>query len=218
MKQENYHRDDLKSELIQKGLKLLDEEGYENFSLRKVAKACNVSHAAPYRHFKNKDELIAAIGIEAMVKFSQCLQKAVDQYPDDPKSQIKEMGYSYIRFFTENPEYLRLFFLSDISQRIKDFNNDSNNSHHLMDAEGNHPFKILFGAVERFKNVVQSNTNQGVDQDAMVLYCWGLVHGIAILIARKEFPYQGDQLELARKVLWAATGMVFAGSPRDMMK
>lgn len=201
--QENYHRDDLKSELIQKGLKLLDEEGYEGFSLRKVAKACNVSHAAPYRHFKNKDELIAAIGFEAMMKFSRCLQEAVDQYPDDPKSQIKEMGYSYIRFFTENPEYFRLFFLSDISQRIKDFNKDTNSGRHSMAIENNHPFKILYEAVKRYKNLVQSNTNQGMDQDAMVLYCWGLVHGIAILIARKEFPYPGDQLELAKKVLWA---------------
>ncbi len=202
MVQDNYHHDDLKSELIQKGLKLLDEEGYEKFSLRQVARACNVSHAAPYRHFKNKDELIAAIGIEAMIKFSQCLQKAVDQYPDDPKSQIKEMGCSYIRFFTENPEYLRLFFLGDINQRIRDVNKDSNSSCRLMDAESDHPFKILYGAVERYKNSVQNNTNQGMDQEAMVLYCWGLVHGIAILIARQEFPFQGDQLELAKKVLW----------------
>lgn len=202
MVQENYHHDDLKSELIQKGLMLLDEEGYEKFSLRKVAKACNVSHAAPYRHFRNKDELIAAIGAEAMVKFSQCLLKAVDQYPDDPRSQLREMGCLYVRFFTENPEYLRLIFLSDISQKIRDFNKNSNSSHNLREAENNHPFKILYGAVERVKNMIENNTNEGMDQEAMVLYCWGLVHGIAILIARKEFPFQGDQLELARKVLW----------------
>ncbi|HWP97330.1 MAG TPA: TetR/AcrR family transcriptional regulator [Syntrophomonadaceae bacterium] len=201
--QENYHHDDLKSELIEKGLKLLDEEGYEGFSLRKVAKACNVSHAAPYRHFKNKDELILAIGMEAMAKFSQSLQNAVNQYPDDPRSQLKEMGYSYIKFFTENPEYLRLIFLSDINKRINNSSQDSNGGHCFADKEiSEHPFEILYRAVERYKTVIQSNTDNSMDQDALVLYCWGLVHGISILISRKEFPYQGDHLELARKILW----------------
>jgi AcrR family transcriptional regulator len=203
--QENYHHDDLKSELIAKGLKLLDEVGYEGFSLRKVAKACNVSHTAPYRHFRNKDELISAIGGEAMAKFSQSLQKAVDQYPNDPISQLKEMGCSYIEFFTENPEYLRLIFLSDITKRINNSSADSNNVHCLTNNGSNeHPFEILYRAVERYKTVIQSNTNQDMDQDALVLYCWGLVHGISILIARKEFPYQGDHLELARQILWKA--------------
>ena len=203
MVHENYHHDNLKSELIEKGLKLLDEVGYDGFSLRQVAKACNVSHAAPYRHFRNKDELILAIGVEATSKFSQSLQNAVEQYPDDPRSQLKEMGYSYIKFFTENPEYLRLIFLSDTTDRINNRSKDPDAGHCFTNNESSeHPFEILYRAVERYKTVIQSNTNIDIDQDALVLYCWGLVHGISIIIARKEFPYQGDQLELARTILW----------------
>lgn len=201
--QEKYHHDDLKSELIEKGLKLLDEVGYEDFSLRQVAKACNVSHSAPYRHFKNKDELILAIGREAMSKFGRSLQEAVDQYPDDPKSQLSEMGCAYIEFFAENPEYLRLIFLSDINKQISNIGQDINTDHCFNDMESpEHPFEILYRAVERYKATIPSNTNRTMSQDALVLYCWGLVHGIAILIARKEFPYEGDYLELARTILW----------------
>ena len=61
-----YHHGDLKQQLIREGLRLLDTAGYDGLTLRKVAKACNVSQTAPYRHFKNKDELIAAITMQAM--------------------------------------------------------------------------------------------------------------------------------------------------------
>lgn len=54
MHNQNYHHGDLKAALIKEGLKILDREGYQGLSLRKMAKACNVSQTAPYRHFKNK--------------------------------------------------------------------------------------------------------------------------------------------------------------------
>ena len=57
-REDKYHHGDLKECLIKAGLKLLVEEGVDNFSLRKTAAMCNVSHAAPYKHFKNKEELI----------------------------------------------------------------------------------------------------------------------------------------------------------------
>ncbi len=202
MAEKTYHRDNLKSQLIEEGLKLLDREGYEEFSLRKVAKACNVSHTAPYRHFKNKDELIAAIGQEINRKFSNALLESVHQYPDDPKAQLKEMGYSYIKFFSENPEYLRLIFLSDIKQQMMKSLQISEECPIFNDENSNNPFRILSDAVTRYKTEIQDDTASSVDQDALTLYCWGLVHGIAILIARKDFPYQGDTLELVRKIMW----------------
>ncbi|WP_236860134.1 TetR/AcrR family transcriptional regulator [Candidatus Formimonas warabiya] len=204
MTQKNsYHHDDLKSELIAKGLKLLDEEGYEGFSLRKVAKACHVSHTAPYRHYKNKDDLIMAIAFETMDKFNRSLQEAVDQYPDDPKSQLKEMGCAYIKFFAENPEYFRLIFLSDINKKINHYQANPDQGHYFTDQySSGHPFGTLYRAVERYLGERQSAGNCTMDQDALTLYCWGLVHGISILIARKEFSYQGDYLALTRRILW----------------
>ena len=202
MAQENYHHDNLKAELIEKGLKLLDEAGYEGFSLRKVAKACNVSHAAPYRHFKNKDDLILAIGAQALARFSKSLQSAVDLYPDNPASQLKEMGYAYIRFFTENPEYLRLLFLSDFTERISSMGENPSDVHCFKDQMGiEHPFTILYKAVEHYRARPGASSSD-MNQEAMVLHCWGLVHGISILISRKEFPFQGEPLELARTILW----------------
>lgn len=203
---DSYHHEDLRSALIAKGLKLLDEEGYESFSLRKVAKACNVSHTAPYRHFKNKDDLILAIAYEAMQKFGQSLQGAVDKYPNDPKSQLKEMGCAYIEFFALNPEYLRLIFLSDIDKRLRigcGYTNDDDSDGLKNNNPNDNPFGVLYKAVESYMAKKKDDAlSAPMDQNALILSCWGLVHGISILIARKEFVYDGDYLELVRKIIW----------------
>jgi len=196
---ETYHHENLKAELIEKGLKLLDEDGYENFSLRKVAKACNVSHTAPYRHFNSKDDLIMAIALEAHHKFNQCLEEAVKKHPNDNKSQLKEMGYAYVKFFVENPEYLRLLFLSDLAINFK-------NEHLETFKNGKQPFETFYKAIERFQAESQNGvTSSNTELNALALSCWGLVHGMAILIAKKDFHYDGDYLELVRKILWSGT-------------
>ena len=202
MQNQNYHHGDLKAALIKEGLKILDQEGYEGFSLRKVAKACNVSQTAPYRHFKNKDELIVAIGLEALGAFNQSLELAVDKHPDDPRSQLKEMGMAYIQFFAENPEYLRLIFLSDISKKV---NMDICREKDTIHCEDNHfkeghPFSTFYRTVERYK---AQNPDETMNLDELTLYCWGLVHGISVLIGTNQMPNQKDCLQLASKILWS---------------
>ena len=58
---DGYHHGNLRQALIDAGIKIINDSGESNLSLRKAAALCNVSHAAPYAHFKDKDELIEAI-------------------------------------------------------------------------------------------------------------------------------------------------------------
>jgi len=200
---ENYHHSNLKSDLIKKGLKILVAEGYEGFSLRKVARDCGVSQTAPYRHFKNKDELVLAIAQEAISKFNEVLQCAVDKYPDDSQSQLKEMGYAYIEFFVKNPEYLHLIFLSDKNKLFggqKEFM-DNNGCLEALERTGS-PFGTFYKTVERYYKESNNNDNTSMTLEELLLYCWGLVHGISILISRNEFPIGSDTLTLARKMIW----------------
>lgn len=206
MESQNYHHGDLKSALIQAGLKILDEDGYEGFSLRKVAKACGVSQTAPYRHFKNKDELIVAIALQALHAFNQSLEQAEEKYPNDPKSQLQAMGVAYIKFFSENPEYLRLIFLSDINKKvdiaaIREKIDGSCGENQLKDG---HPFTTFYRAVERYKSQCKG---ESMEPDELMLYCWGLVHGISVLICTQRLPFQKDFLALASKILWG--GKIF---------
>ncbi len=193
MTNQSYHHGDLKAELIRTGLKLLDQEGYEGFSLRKVAKACNVSQTAPYRHFKDKDELIAAITLEALRAFNESLKQAVEQYPDDPKQQLAEMGVAYIRFFSENPEYLRLLFLSNMESKMNAMFNCTPGA-----ITNEYPFQTFSMAIERF---IEAYPHQLMSKEELLVYCWGLVHGISVLIANKDIPHQEDYQSLVRNII-----------------
>lgn len=193
MANKNYHHGDLKAELIRTGLKILDQEGYESFSLRKVARACNVSQTAPYRHFKDKDELITAITLEAVRAFNDCLEETVISNPDHPKQQLIDMGVAYIKFFTERPEYLRLIFLNSFRDKINAYCNSSQISY-----EGKEPFQTFYETIVRYK---EHYPEHPMSLEELLLYCWGLVHGISILIANKEVSFNIQPLTLARSLL-----------------
>lgn len=193
MPNQNYHHGDLKSELIRTGLKLLDQEGYEGFSLRKVAKACNVSQTAPYRHYKNKEELIAAITAEAMRSFNEVLEQAVQKHPDNPSKQLTEMGVAYVQFFVENPEYLRLLFLSNMKDKMNAVCQCSQEATASQD-----PFLTFYDTVGRY---IASVPEQRINQNELLLYSWGLVHGIAILIANKDISLDGDYMWTVRSII-----------------
>lgn len=107
-----YHHGDLKEALIETGIKLVSQSGIESFSLRKVANLCDVSHAAPYAHFKNKEELLQAmqeyITSKLVLEFNNILLKYKN------KNEIKiiiDLGKSYITFFTNNPQYFSFVFM-----------------------------------------------------------------------------------------------------------
>lgn len=192
MPNQSYHHGDLKAELIRTGLKLLDQEGYESFSLRKVAKACNVSQTAPYRHFKNKEELITAITVEALRAFDDALEQAINIYPDNPMKQLTELGVAYIKFFVENPEYLRLLFLSNIKDKMAAFSQCDKSY-----CEGKDPFQTFYNTLVRY---TAAYPGQNINQNELLLYSWGLVHGIAVLISSKDVP-QEDYLTLSRSII-----------------
>ena len=95
---DNYHHGNLRQALIDAGIKIINESGEANLSLRKAAALCRVSHAAPYAHFKDKDELIEAIRASVTGQFMEELSAAADD-AGDPESALINMGRSYIAFF-----------------------------------------------------------------------------------------------------------------------
>ena len=178
--------------MIKNGIKIIGEEGYGKFSMRKVAGACGVSHAAPYRHFKDKESLVTAILDQANEKFDRILQAALEKYPDDSKNQLREMAFSYIKFFVENPEYMKLLFCSDMGKAIQSVDGSQNIY------EMSRPYKTFISAVERYR----TDSGGMQDQEALILSLWGLAHGIAVLVTQDYVRCKGDCLHLVRKILW----------------
>jgi AcrR family transcriptional regulator len=103
-----YHHDNLRAALIEKGRSLLLRDGYAAFSLRRLASELEVSHAAPYRHFASREELIRAIVGEDMAAFNRSLAEGIRGI-SDPYERLYRLGEAYVFFFLDNPEVLQLF-------------------------------------------------------------------------------------------------------------
>ena len=74
MGETSYHHGDLRTAMIEKGIEMINTYGVNSLSLRKLAAACGVSHAAPYSHFVNKEDLYLAISNHVTDKFATVLR------------------------------------------------------------------------------------------------------------------------------------------------
>ncbi|GKX66469.1 TetR/AcrR family transcriptional regulator [Inconstantimicrobium mannanitabidum] len=185
-----YHHGDLKQQLIDNGLLLLNQAGVEGFSLRKVASMCGVSHSAPYKHFKDKESLINEIAKEVWKRFYLAIQEIATTYAENPKVQLVEMGKAYVKFMVENPDYLKFMFLSEnvfsINIKEKEFFVDDN------------AFDIFKSSAENYFKSINLDKEQYLEK---TLAMWSLVHGITILIIQKSILYDGDYLQLVENII-----------------
>src|SRR5258708_35966535 len=116
-KPKSYRRVDLRNALIQAGLELLAEGGAEALDLRKVARRAGVSHAAPYRHFADKQALIAAITEEGFHWLAERIQATLREVPDEPFEQLLGVALAYVRFAQAHPWLMREIFSGFSIQR-----------------------------------------------------------------------------------------------------
>lgn len=191
MAKEKYHHGDLKEELLKKGLQLLNKDGYEDFSLRKVALLCGVSHAAPYKHFKSKEELITAIIAGVSKSFTTMLEDVLEGFSDDPKVKVVEMGKHYVKFMVENPDYFKFIFLTDHHNPIL-INDD------VFAIREGHPFEIARKCAADYYAAINLNEK---DWAVETLALWSLIHGFAVLMVHNTVSYSGDYMDLVERML-----------------
>ena len=168
---DNYHHGNLRQALIDAGIKIINESGEANLSLRKAAAMCKVSHAAPYAHFKDKNELIEAIKATVTEQFMEELSAAVDASPD-AESALINMGRHYVAFFVRRPDYFKFIFGSqNITAHIR-FDKQYENDYP--------PFALLKETYLKYlleKQLDKSREEQEID----LLKLWSSVHGIAAI-------------------------------------
>jgi len=109
MNNKSYHHGDLRTAMIEKGIEMITDKGVAALSLRKLAKACGVSEAAPYAHFANKDDLMGAIENYASNKLSTALKESVKETGVTTEGLV-ELGCAFVMFFVHNPQYFELIY------------------------------------------------------------------------------------------------------------
>lgn len=182
MKKKPYHHGDLRNALIESGIELINREGEDKFSLRKVALLCGVSHAAPYSHFKNKEELLKAmqeyVTAQLMETFEQALQV-------DSNSHIKEVliqiGKSYVLFFLHHPQYYHFLFSQPCMKIDLSMNGDGKNDFP--------PFRLFRETAQRVLS--ESGLPESRIKDS-IISMWALVHGLASIVTMKYVRYDED--------------------------
>lgn len=172
---DNYHHGNLRQALIDAGIKIINDSGEENLSLRKVAAACNVSHAAPYAHFKDKEELIEAIKNNVTEQFMEELESSVNGKASADEAIIA-MGKTYITFFSNNPDYfIFLFGKQNITAHLqmnKEYKNDYP------------PFLLLRRMY--LKHLEENGLEKSFEeQEIEMIKIWSIVHGMASIACMK---------------------------------
>lgn len=169
-----YHHGDLRAALLDAADALLDEGGDGAVSLREAARRAGVSAAAAYRHFADKEALLAALALRGFEAFGAAMRAAV-AVGDVPPHVAH--GRAYLRFARARPGRFRLMFGP------------------LLARAGAHP--ALLAASKAAFAALQADAG---DRDA-ALRRWGLVHGLAHLMLDEAIPDAGEPEALIERLI-----------------
>ena len=187
---DSYHHGNLRQALIDAGIKIINKDGEENLSLRKAAAACNVSHAAPYAHFKDKDELIEAIKESVTGKFMKELESSAEGAANADEALIY-MGSAYITFFSKHPDYF--IFL---------FGKQKLNAHLQMNKEHKDDYPpFLYIRRMYLKHLEEKGIEMTEEeQEIGLIKIWSIIHGMASIACMKgvktSFNWKDPDLRL----------------------
>lgn len=110
-----YHHGNLKAALSTAALQLVEETGLEAFTLREVARRAGVSHNAPYRHFKKKEDVFASLATAGFHQLNDRLSEALEG-DSDPAAKLRGASRAYLAFAFENPARFAVMFHSNFDR------------------------------------------------------------------------------------------------------
>jgi len=182
-----YHHGNLKEALIRAALQLIAEKGPAGFTFAEAARFAGVSPAAPYRHFRDRDDLLADVARRGFEQFADALTKAWDDGRPDPMTAFERMGRAYLAFARSEPAYYSAMFEAGIAP----------NTSAELAAAGDRAFATMRVACERIVARLPSAKRPPVLMVA--LHVWSLSQGIASLFgrgdaARRPLPMSSDEL------------------------
>jgi AcrR family transcriptional regulator len=199
-----YHHGNLKEALVRAALELIAQKGPAGFTFAEAARWAGVSPAAPYRHFRDRDDLLANVALRGFEQFEMALAHAWDDGRPDALTALDRMGKAYLAFARAEPAYYSAMFESGVPP---------GSTPKLREA-GDRAFAVLRGAAE---TLCAQMPLQGRPPALMVaLHIWAISHGVASLFGRgdaaqRSLPMSAEEL-LEAGVLVYLRGL---GMPAD---
>jgi len=173
-KRKGYHHGNLREALIEAALRLISEKGPGGFTVAEAARAAGVSPAAPYRHFRDRDDLIADIALRGYEQFASALRAAWDGGKPPPRAALHRLGVSYLDFARNQPAAYAAMFESGLKLA----------EHPALRAAADDAFAVLRDACEALVAALPANRKPPALMVA--LHIWSVAHGIASLFGRSD--------------------------------
>ena len=164
-----YHHGDLRRALVRGALELLREGGPAALTLRGAARRAGVSPAAPYRHFKDKRELLAAVAEEGFLDLDRHAAEEIAAAGDDAILRFRQHGLAYVRFAIDHPDHYRVMFGPEIADKRE---------YAALDAASRAAFDRLY---ESLRLCQKAGVLPAGDIEPRAVRAWALVHGLASL-------------------------------------
>jgi AcrR family transcriptional regulator len=184
-----YHHGNLQEALLEAAISLVSEVGPAGFTLREVARRAGVSHNAPYRHFRDKDALLAEVAAQGYRELEKAMEQAAGRQADALEA-LKQAGLAYVSFALRRPEHFTVMFDATFSK----------DSHPQAAQASENAFSTLMRLVKNCQDKGQIGNGANLD---FALLAWTMVHGIAKLAITQRLPYGSHPriLKFARFVI-----------------
>lgn len=181
-KKTGYHHGDLRAQLVEATRRLVELKGPDHFSVAEACREAGVSTAAPYKHFRDKDEMLRAVIWEGMMRHRDQMLEAIEPLPQTSPDRITALGCVYVNFARNEPGVFRLMFA--LSER--------HNEDEELIVCGQNLFGIVVQAVAHCFN--RDTPIEADVQRAFML--WSFVHGLSFLTIDGKMQKMGSEVDL----------------------
>lgn len=195
----SYHHGDLRRALIEAAQEILEEAGVSGLTLRAAARKAGVSPAAPYRHFADKEALLAAVAEQGFRALSALIRQTASP-GSDRASAFRGIGLAYVRFAVEHPARFRLMFGRELADRDR---------YAPLKEAAHETFGMLVTAIESGQ---RADVIRPGDAQELSMAAWAIVHGLSALLVDGQLAPTAEDLDtFASRVLQA----LFLGLRKD---
>jgi AcrR family transcriptional regulator len=200
-----YHHGNLREALIKAARELIAEKGPAGFTFADAARSAGVSPAAPYRHFRDREALLADVAREGFGRFEAMLSTGWNKGKPDPITAFYNVGRAYLAFARAEPAYYAAMFESGLPP---DLNAE-------LRVAGDKAFAVLRTAAETLVSMLPAGNRPPALM--MSLHIWAMAHGIASLFGRgdsgrRALPMSAEEL-LESQMLIYLQGLGFPARP-----
>ena len=182
-----YHHGNLREALVDAALALIADKGPAAFTIAEAARLAGVSPAAPYRHFRDGEALMAEVALRGFDRFTASLSAAWNDGRPDPLRAFEAVGRAYLTFARDEPAYYAAMFEARIAF----------DAYPALLTASDQAFSVLRDAADRLTAVLPRDRRP--PSLMMALHVWAMSHGIASLFvrpapSRRKLPMPPEEL------------------------